>query len=289
MSNPEIKFLFGGSKGKWSKLTVDNVEYVIKFDVTEKNDTLQSITCSLSDYQKTWVETITCDEFFDRLKRCNPLLACKELMARIICTVTGIQRNENAQITELNDGAFRHLNTKHYLSDGSDPVPLKFYWSLEEGATKSIHEIFNEMLMKISDLERTNVFLLETILKKEQELNNLPIATIKQNLSPSGANNCSLNTDSSIEMLGVCHEGVTCHNCGKSICGNWYKCMECENFNLCMTCEHIEKQHADHIMVRYAQPNDKVRSQELFRAYTKKTTQQKAKQQTPKRTRLSKQ
>lgn len=271
MGNPEIKLFIENSTGKWSKFTVGTLEYVIKFDVKEESNALQSITCSFSDYQSLWFETITSDEFTDRLKRCNPLLACKELMTRIICTVTGIpQYGDNVQITALNNSDFQHLSTKYYLSDGSDPIPLKFYWSLEKGATKSIYEIFNEMLMKISDLEKANDLLHEVIQNKNQDLVKLSSATIT-----SGSCSESVeDDDSSLEMVGVHHEGVTCNNCGMDIFGNRYNCVECDDYDLCMTCEHKNAQHAHHVMVRYAQPDDKVRSEELIRILSNESQQQ---------------
>lgn len=278
MGNPgEIKFFVENSVGKWSKFTVEAVEYVIKFDVTEENDKLQSIVCSLSDYQSVWFETLTSDEFVDRLKRCNPLLACQELMTRIKCTVTKMPKNgDNVQMIALNGSDFQHLSTKYYLSDGSDPIPLKFYWSLEKGATKSIYGIFNEMLMKISDLEKANDLLHETILNKDQALGKL--ANIQKTVSSSE----SIDINSSIEVIAVCHEGITCNNCGMDIHGNRYNCLECDDYDLCMTCEHKEMQHSHHIMVRYAQENDKNRSKEVFQAFSKPS-----KQQTTKRSRSS--
>lgn len=50
------------------------------------------------------------------------------------------------------------------------------------------------------------------------------------------------------------HANVICDGCDKEIFGYRYKCLECHDFDLCMVCE--PHQHAQHLMIRIANPND---------------------------------
>lgn len=282
MDITEVKPLVGNTSDKWSRVTVDSVEFLMKFNVKEnEKGELQSVTCSLSDFQSMWLETVTADTIIERLKRCNPLLACNEMMIRKISTITTCQPQNQNTITQLtatalNDNENIHLASKHYLSDGSDEIPLKFFWSLEKSASQSFYEIFTEMLMKISDLEKTNEFL-------SDELQNITMnSQITEITADDGGvgekDNCSesAETVASGEGTGVCHEGITCNICDKDIFGHRYNCIECEDFDLCMECEHKDRQHTEHIMVRYAQPDDKTRSQQLFRIINEQTMQQRS-------------
>lgn len=285
MENLEVKFLIENT-GKWSEVAIDSVDYVIKFDIKDGPDALQSISCWLSDFSTIWLETIPIEDIVERLKKCNPLLACNELMSRIISTITTVPKNGNhIRLTGLNDDEVLHFNTKYFLSDGSDQIPLKFYWSLEKGDSQLFYENFSKiMLLKIIDLEKTNVFLLETIRKKDEELhkqqkmnkilNNRDKATstgVTDDNKENEGNGESASTDSSADSARVCHEGITCNHCKKDVFGHRYNCLECDDFDLCMACEHKEMQHSDHIMVRYAKPEDKDRSERVFRVLSKQT------------------
>lgn len=260
MENLDNKYNAAKASGNWSKLTIDSVEYFVKFDVQAEKDDQKSITCSLGGFQTMWSETINVDEIIQRLKRCNPLLACYEMMTRILDTITSIPKDEeNIQLTVLNDHDFLHLNTKYYLSDGSDQIPLKFYWSLEKGESKLFFEMFNGMLMKIKDLENTNAFLNDEITKltKETSTTEMFVDAFAQT-----DNDCDESENISATAELICHEGITCNKCEQDIFGNRYNCIECEDYDLCMACEK-EMHHSEHIMVRYAHPDDKIRFSKL--------------------------
>lgn len=294
MENVEVKFLIENS-GKWSEITIDSTPYVIKYENKHEDSALPSISCWISDFSSMWLETIEADGIVERLKKCNPLLACNELMNRIISTITTVPKNDsNIQLTGLNNNDSLHLSTKYFLSDGSDQIPLKFYWSLDRGSFRT--DFSRMMLLKVIDLERTNSFLIDTIRQKDKELNTKASnnessqcadKTTSTDFTNEGTenedDNASVSSDASTDSSKVCHEGITCNNCGEDIFGHRYNCIECEDFDLCMACEHKKAPHSQHILVRYAQPEDKVRSEKLFRLFDKQATQHKA----AKRTRFS--
>lgn len=288
MENLEVKFHIE-NPGKWSNVTVDSANYVFKFERKDEQGVLKSISCWLSDFTSMWIETITADDVVERLKKCNPLLACNEMLARIISTITKMPLNENnVTVTGLNNNDVLHLSTKYYLSDGSDQIPLKFYWSLNVGSFQSFYENFSEiMLSKITDLEKTNDFLIETIRQKDEQLQKYAVMSslvgvIDDDQEINGQRDATIhselvNTEKSTEIPGVCHDGFTCNICGEDIYGHRYRCFECEDFDLCTTCEHNkELSHAQHIMVRYAQPEDKARSERIFRNFNKQSTKPKS-------------
>lgn len=276
MENLEVKSLIE-STGKWSNITVDSVNYVFKFERNDKQGEIRSISCWLSDFTSIWIETIEADEVVDRLKKCNPMLACNEMLARILSTITKMPLNgDNVTLTGLNNNDVLHLGTKYFLSDGSDQIPLKFYWSLEIGSTQSFFEKFSQiMLLKIIDLEKTNEFLIDTIRQKDEQLSRT-LQSAENNDQRDALPDAAIHSEPvSTENSGVCHEGYTCDNCGEDIYGHRYRCVECEDFDLCMTCEHKELEHAQHIMVRYAQQEDKARTDRIFRNFIKQATQNK--------------
>lgn len=247
------KLTVGNISGQWSKCMIDSTEYVIKFNVkAEQDDQVSAVTCWLSDFKSIWYETIAADEMIERSKKCNPLLACGELITQMIPTFVAVpKQSNNIQLTELHANDLLHLKTKYFLSDGSDQIPLKFYWSLDKVTTESFFVVFNEMLLKISDLQKANEFL-------SKELRNVKID------NPNENGNESIDNDVSAKNSSVPHEGIFCNGCGNDIVGHRYSCIECDDFDLCMICEHEKKQHTHHIMIRYAQPGDNIRSKQLF-------------------------
>ncbi len=268
MESPKIKFLIENTSGEWSKIIIDSDEYIIKFEVNEGVNRKHSITCCLSDFKSMWLETIKADDVTERLKRCNPLLACSEMMAIIISTITTIPRNENhMQLTELNDNDYLHLNTKYHLSDGSDSIPLKFYWQLEKGVPQSFYQLLTEMLVKIGDLEKTNNVLNETVRDKDEKLETIASNNRKDVVLLDST--AESDSDGDLNVIGISHDGVKCDFCQRIIIGHRYTCIECEDFDLCMGCEYKELQHTQHIMVRYAQPEDIHRSHQVFQAFSK--------------------
>lgn len=296
MESLNVKSFVDSTSGKWSSITIDSVNYVYKFDRKDEQGELESISCWLSDFNSMWIETIAADVVSERLKKCNPLLACKEMMIRILSTIAKMPQNDDhVQLTVLNDDEV-HLSTKYYLSDGSDEIPLKFFWSLVVGSTQSFYEKFSQiMLLKIIDLEKTNDFLMETIRRKDEELDkhakNVRMSEMSSTvcITQSDERNDNQNNNRSVRFNvenatesdtengtgneGVFHEGFTCNNCDGDIFGHRYRCLECEDFDLCMTCERTEQQHAHHIMVRYAQPEDWPRTDQIFRSFNKQATQ----------------
>lgn len=279
MANLDAKFIIENS-GEWSKITVDSVDYVIRFDIKngeDESDEWHSISCWISDFSTMWTEVIEADSVIKRLKDSNRFLACDELMMTILSTITAVPENEiDLELTALNENEndIVHLHAKYYLADGSDQIPLKFYWSLEKCCIQTFYENFiNFLLVKIIDLQKANDSLSETIRQNDEKCDNLE-TTLREMTSSVGVreegnelngldDSVSVNTDP-----GVCHEGLTCNNCLSDIYGNRYNCVECEDYDLCMPCEQTQV-HTHHIMVRYAKPDDNQRSELLFQKQDK--------------------
>lgn len=262
---------------KSSKITIESVT----FDRNDDENPVQFISCFVSGITSMWWEKIDANDAITRLKKCNPFLACSEAM---ISTILKIPDDEtDIQITETNNGL--HLNTKYYLSDGSDRIPLKFYWSLGKVCCQSFYENYSKMMLKkVSELEERNASLLELIRRKEEEIFEQLNKTLEDsrvaaaedldnsNKESDDQRNPKARLETIQEDVGPCHEGVACNNCGDDIIGNRYSCVECEDYDLCMSCEFFQKQHTHHIMIRYAEPIDKIRFDKIRKSGLPRTS-----------------
>lgn len=220
---------------EWSEIKVESIDYGIQI-VTY--NTADRLTCWLSDFSSLWHETITMDNMAKRYKECNPLLELYDKKELILSKYTTHPENANNLSMVRNDDMLK-LCTKNYISDGSDNIPLKFYWLLERAAHPAIYGKFTKSVLK-------DIISLQQLNKGTRDRMRAVVE------------NCENESPTSFIHSGPL---FSCNNCNEDIFGTRYNCLDCLDYDLCGDCINI--QH-DHIMVRYAHPEDENRFKRSF-------------------------
>lgn len=235
----------GFGLSKWSKIKIDSIDYAIKFVF----DTSDRLTCWLSDFSSIWQETIMEYDIEKRHEECNPLLKFNdELKMYPMRYPTSPEDAYHLSMVQSVD--MLKLSTKHTINDGSDDFPLKFYWSLERVSNPDFYETFTKsILADVIKLQKLNESMGENKKRKADDGNLYEsIEESKESVTEDGA-----------LMAPV----FSCSNCNEAILGARYNCLDCRDYDVCGNCM-TNIQH-DHMMVRYAWPEDENRFKRSYK------------------------
>lgn len=111
--------------------------------------------------------------------------------------------------------------------------------------------------MKITDEDGDIITIFNALdfgIFQEQKINKVFVVKSKSLVQESPITPTTAPVASASTAHRAHHANVICDGCDKEIYGYRYKCLECHDFDLCMACEPY--QHAQHLMIRIADPND---------------------------------
>lgn len=161
---------------KWKKIQTEIGIFIVRFDLKRKEDSLESLTCWLSDFQHIWRETISNKlDFLNRFQKQNILLKANEIeneICEILLTLpepkSGSVELAEDQLKLIKDNESIQLNLKYYLHG---KIPLKFDWQLlPMDGVCFYREVTLPMIRQLSELEVIRAKLVETVRKKDIEI-----------------------------------------------------------------------------------------------------------------------